>query len=192
MVCKRAIILHGLKGYPEENWFPWLKNALEHQSYITDVPHLITSPDERYRSWHDQLLNTIGGFCEYDLVIGHSLGSAFALRLLEESNSNIFGLFLVSGFSRPIDFPPYNEMIQSFVLHTFPWDSILKKVDVKFIYHSDNDPIVPLKLGLELGELMKTPVKLIPGAGHFNTESGYCRFEQLFIDIRSSISCRLS
>ena len=135
-------------------------------------------------NWHHQFLNTIGEIYEDDLIIGHSLGSAFALRLLEQSSSNIFGLFLVSGFLRPIDFPPYNEMIQSFVLHNFPWDSILKKVETKFIYHSNNDPIVPLKLGLELGEFMKTPVKIISGAGHFNIESGYSKFEQLFTDIQ--------
>ena len=33
------IIIHGIYGHPEENWFPWLKNKLEGMGY--EVFHLL-------------------------------------------------------------------------------------------------------------------------------------------------------
>ena len=37
---KNAIVIHGTEGYPEENWFPWLKKELEQKDYIVSVPQI--------------------------------------------------------------------------------------------------------------------------------------------------------
>lgn len=41
---KNAIIIHGTEGYPEENWFPWLKNELELIGYNVIVPQFPSPP----------------------------------------------------------------------------------------------------------------------------------------------------
>ena len=41
---KTAIIIHGTEGYPEENWFPWLKSELEIIGYQTFVPQFPSPP----------------------------------------------------------------------------------------------------------------------------------------------------
>ena len=39
-------IIHGTEGYPEENWFPWLKKELEQKGHIVFVPQFPTPPVE--------------------------------------------------------------------------------------------------------------------------------------------------
>jgi len=38
-----AFIIHGTGGYPEENWFPWLKKKLEEFNYKVFVPQFPTT-----------------------------------------------------------------------------------------------------------------------------------------------------
>ncbi len=37
-MTKRAFIIHGWDGYPEEGWFPWIKRELEKKGFITQIP----------------------------------------------------------------------------------------------------------------------------------------------------------
>ena len=39
-----VFIFHGTEGYPEENWFPWLKEKLEAKGYKVFVPQFPTPP----------------------------------------------------------------------------------------------------------------------------------------------------
>lgn len=39
-MSKRALIVHGWEGYPEEGWFPWLKQQLEEKDFIVTVPQM--------------------------------------------------------------------------------------------------------------------------------------------------------
>ena len=41
---KNVIIIHGTEGYPEENWFPWLKKNLEERGYNVTVPQFPSPP----------------------------------------------------------------------------------------------------------------------------------------------------
>ena len=51
------------------------------------------------------------------------------------------------------------------------------------MYHSDNDPYVPLEKGVALANGLGSEVILVEGAGHFNVEAGYTRFERLLEDM---------
>ena len=37
---KRAFIIHGWDGYPEEGWFPWLKAELEQRGFTVEIPSM--------------------------------------------------------------------------------------------------------------------------------------------------------
>jgi len=53
-----------------------------------------------------------------------------------------------------------------------------------FIYHSDNDPYVPIECANELADKLGVKPKIIKNAGHFNEKAGYLEFEYLFNDIK--------
>ena len=56
-----------------------------------------------------------------------------------------------------------------------------------FVFHSDNDPYVSLGNGKELAKNLNTNLIFIHNAGHFNTSSGYTKFEVLFEKIKNII-----
>ena len=46
-----AFIFHGTGGYPEENWFPWLKRELESLDYKVIVPQFPTPENQTLENW---------------------------------------------------------------------------------------------------------------------------------------------
>src|SRR3989339_1682594 len=95
-VMATIFIFHGVNGHPEENWFPWLKSKLEelgHQVIVPQFPHADHPQLDEWLAFFGQrkpLLN------DEAIVIGHSLGSAFALRLLEQSDLPVRATLLVA------------------------------------------------------------------------------------------------
>ncbi len=122
------------------------------------------------------------------ILIGHSLGAPFILHLLERANSEVYACFFVAGFLRELNLLKFDKLNKSFLILPFDWDTICSKVKHSFVYHSDNDPYVPLELGQELAEKLKTELTLIPSAGHINAEFGYTKFPKILDDIKR-LSC---
>jgi len=79
-----VFIFHGTFGYPEENWFPWLKRQMENQGIKTYVPKFPTPKGQSLTSW----LKAFKPYEKYidkeTIFVGHSLGPVFILRLLEK------------------------------------------------------------------------------------------------------------
>lgn len=75
-------IFHGTGGYPEENWFPWLKEELEKEGMKVFVPQFPNPDKPKVSEW----LNTLKEYERYlneeTILIGHSLGGIFLLRVL--------------------------------------------------------------------------------------------------------------
>ena len=184
---RTAFIFHGTEGYPEENWFPWLKKELERIGFSVIVPQFPTLKNQSLESWlkvfeqHEHLLSPD------TILIGHSLGGAFLLRVLEKYNVKIRAAFLVAA---PIGILPIKnyDSDKLFVLQPFDWQKIKSRAGKFAIFHSDNDPFVSLGNGEELARQLGTKLTLVPNAGHFNTKSGYTKFELLLEKIKESIS----
>lgn len=154
---KRVFIIHGWEGYPEEGWFPWLKNTLEKEGFRVYVPKMPNSQNPQLSEWLSHLQKIVINPDPSTYFVGHSLGCITILRYLENlpQNIKIGGAVLVAGFPEPIGY----EELNSF----FPAPLNYKKIKShtsKFIaIHSDNDPYVTLQNGEILKE--KLGAKLI-------------------------------
>lgn len=179
---KNAIIIHGTEGYPEENWFPWLKNELEQLGYIVNVPQFPSPPviPAKISEWFEVLENY--EINEDTLLIGHSLGGIFTLRILEKLINPVKAAFFVG---TPVGIKPIKFYDRDFAFSgfNFNWNKIRKNAKRFVAFHSDNDPYVALTNGEILAEKLGIKLNFVPNSGHFNAQAGYTKFPALLQEI---------
>ncbi len=177
---KEVLIFHGTEGYPEENWFPWLKGVLEGKSVKTSVPQFPSPKDlpAKVDEWFQVLKDYQKSFNEDTIIVGHSLGGVFLLKILEKLDKPIGTAVFVG---TPIGVKPIlnYDRDKSFAGFDFDWEKIKKNARNFIVYQSDDDPYVGLANGEELARNLGVKLSFIPGAGHFNTKAGYTKFEDL-------------
>lgn len=176
-------IIHGVGGYPEENWFPWLKKELEKLGHHVIAPQFPTPENQILKSWLKKLEEYKEFITPETLFVGHSLGVPFILNIIERQP--IKAAFLVAGFTGKAG-NEFDGSMKTFAQRSFDWKQIRKKCGNFVIFHSDNDPYVQLIKAEELARHLGVKVNLVKGAGHFNAAAGYKSFEALLKSIRST------
>ena len=181
---KNAVILHGTNGNPEENWFPWLKNELEKKDYEVIVPQFPSPPvvPAKISEWFDVLKQYEQKINEDTLLIGHSLGGVFTLRILEKLDQPVKAAFFTG---TPIGVKPilnYDRDV-AFSGFDFDWEKIKQNAKRFVVFQSDDDPYVGLENGKQLASKLGVELNFIPNAGHFNKRAGYTQFSQLLEEI---------
>jgi len=182
------IIIHGTRGSPEENWFPWLAQELRKDSLQVSVPRFPTPEGQSLENWRRVFAEEFNSLDSQTVLVGHSIGVAMALRLLEASSSPVKGSFLVSGWHGLLNLPEFDPLIESFFREPFDYEGIGRKYGYCKMYHGSNDPYVPVKMGKELADQLGVPLEVISGGGHLSAESGYTEFPGLLSDIRTCLN----
>jgi len=179
-----VIIVHGTGGNPKGNWFPWLKNELEKLGYKVFVPKFPTPKNQSLESWLKVFENYQQYLNEDSIVIGHSLGPAFLLSVIENLKYPIKSAYFIAGFTGLLGIPKFDKLNKTFTTKIFDWAKIKKNCKGFFVINSDNDPYVPLEKGKELAKNLGTDLIVIKNAGHINKESGYNKIEFLLDKIK--------
>jgi len=179
-----VFIFHGTEGYPEENWFPWMKEKLEAKGCKVIVPQFPTPPivPAKISEWFDVLKKYEKDINEDTILIGHSLGGIFTLRILEKLEHSVKAVFLIG---TPIGIQPitFYDRDVSFCGFDFDWQTIKTKARHFDVFQSDNDPFVSFGNGEQLAKELGVELTFIPNAGHFNKEAGYLSFPDLLTKI---------
>jgi uncharacterized protein len=182
-------IFHGTEGYPGENWFPWLKQQLEKKGYTVFVPQFPSPPiiPSKITEWFEVLKNYEQYINKDTILIGHSLGGVFTLRILEKLEHTVKATFLIGA---PIGVRPIlnYDRDSSFSGFSFDWDAIKKNAGDTVVFHSDNDPYVGLENGKQLAKNLGVKLSFVPNAGHFNAKAGYLKFEKLLEKVNKILS----
>lgn len=173
-------IFHGTEGYPEENWFPWLREKLEARGHKVIVPQFPSPPivPAKISEWFEVFKNYEEFINEDAIIIGHSLGGVFALRVLEKLKQPVkAAIFTGTPIGvRPITFYDRDSSFSGF---SFDWPAIKASSKNFLVFQSDDDPFVSLANGEELAKKLGVELCFIPHAGHFNKKAGYLKFEEL-------------
>ncbi|MFA6077217.1 MAG: alpha/beta fold hydrolase [Candidatus Paceibacterota bacterium] len=177
-------IFHGTEGHPNENWFPWLKEKLEAKGNKVFVPQFPSPPvvPAKISEWFEVLKEYEQYINEDTILIGHSLGGVFTLRVLEQLKHPIKGAFLTG---TPIGVRPNlnYDRVNGFSGFNFDWGKIKKNAKHFDVFQSDNDPYVGLDNGKELAKNLEVELTFIPNAGHFNKRAGYLSFPDLLAKV---------
>jgi len=99
-VTKRVFIIHGWDGYPEENWFPWLRAELEKRGFEVHVPQLPDAGNPRIQNWVPAVAKVVGKPDRDTYFVGHSMGCQTIARYLESlpDKTKVGGAVFVAGF----------------------------------------------------------------------------------------------
>ncbi len=181
-----AFIFHGVWGYPDENWFPWLKKELLKRGLDVYIPDFPTPENQTLDNWLKVFKNYHAFFGENSILIGHSLGTVFILNLLEQIEIQIKAAFFIAPFQDFLEHEKIDPLIVTFIKKNFNWNKITSNCAQFFIYYSDDDQYIPLEQPRTVATKLRTQnIKLFHKAGHFNLDTGYSTFPKLLDDINS-------
>lgn len=172
-------IFHGTAGHPGENWFPWARHEFEARGYEVIIPQFPTPEGQSLAAWRTVLETHLSKITEASMLIGHSLGGLFLLRVLETLAHPVAASVFVGA---PVGVRPiknYDADSAFAAGFDFDWPSIRTHAGRATVFHSDNDPYVSLGNGQELARQLGVELTMVPGAGHFNASAGYTEFPQL-------------
>jgi len=189
MFKRNVFIIHGSYGEPNENWFPWLKDELTTLNFEVIIPMFPTPDNQSLFSWREVFYEHISKLNKDSLIIGHSLGPAFILDILQSIDFKIFGAFMVVPFTGLLYNPAFDKINHSFTVRDFNWEKIKSNCSNIYTYFSDNDPYVPQSKSIIVSNELNAIKKIISNAGHFNSNAGYTTFEVLLNDIKQC--CKL-
>lgn len=173
-----VFIFHGVGGHSKENWFPWLKNQLEAAHVRVIVPDFPNPDHPTLNEWSDSFRQYDKLLDEKTIFVGHSLGAAFALRLLEHMQKPLRACFLVAPVWGVMG-NQFDPVMKTFTEHPYDWKTIRRNAKHFSVIHSDNDPYITLSQAEELAKHLETTVLLVPRGGHLNTSAGFTEFPLL-------------
>jgi predicted alpha/beta hydrolase family esterase len=179
----RVIIVHGSYGSADGNWFPWLASRIQELGHESVVPQFPTPAGQSLSNWLRVFDEQVGALSPDTVLIGHSLGVAFVLRLLERAVEPIAAAYLVAGFLGSLGLPDFDGINKEFAVPAVDWLQVTRAARSFFVYGSDDDPYVPLSRVEAIAAALGVPVTLIKQGGHLNKESGFSTFPGLLADL---------
>ena len=182
---RRCLIIHGITGNDQENWFPWFKKRLENQEWKVSIPNLPNTNHPIVEEWGKALEKE---FKPNSIIVGHSLGVPAALNLVQTVGKKVDKLILVA----PVN-PEQNWTALKKSVPGIDWNAIKKFADIKFdwekinnlvnqiiFYYSNNDKYIPASsVDFYKKNLPEAVFKFIQDKGHFNTSSGIREFPEV-------------
>lgn len=179
---KNLFIFHGSFGSPYENWFPWLFNYLSENKLSTIVPFLPTPYGQSFENW-GRILDayvTANILTKNSIIVCHSSSSVFILKYAKSRNLVFNFLITVSGFnnffSGNSDFDKINA---EFYLEDAELTEASKAFKNRHSFFSNTDPYIPKEVLENFCANINSETHFVHAGGHFNTLSGYNKFEEL-------------
>ena len=167
---KTFIILHGWQESSGTRFYPWLKAQLESRQARAVVLDLPNSADPKENEQVDYVLKN-HKFDENTVLVGHSLGSVIAMKVLEKLPNKIAGLITVGGFANP-KFKDHPRPFEKNFNWKFNFKKIKKQAEFINVLQDMNDDAVADAQAQQLADVFDT--KVIKRAG----ESSHFRSEQ--------------
>lgn len=183
---KRAILIHGWSGNPENCWFPWLSGELEKNGFKVERPAMPDSDNPKIGPWVEHLAKTVGAPDAETILIGHSIGCQTILRYLQtlKEGEEIGGVFLVASWLliRGLG-GDENNTAKPWVETPIDFEKIKSHSPYFVSIFSDNDQFVPLENVERHQKLLNAKTIVEKQKGHFDDEAGVKELPVLLSEI---------
>ncbi|MBU1103954.1 MAG: alpha/beta fold hydrolase, partial [Nanoarchaeota archaeon] len=148
---KKAIIIHGWGGSPNEAIHKYLKRQLEAQGFNVQVPEMPNTEAPEIKTWIDHLKDLAPNPDKETFFIGHSVGCQTILRYLEKlpETTKVGGVVMIAPWMHLLDTAYENpeeekEIAKPWLETPIDWEKIKSRTDHFVAIFSDNDFCVPL------------------------------------------------
>lgn len=171
---KRVIIVHGWDGYPEEGWFPWLKDELEARGFAVSVPQLPDPGTPHINTWVPKITEIVGTPDAQTYFVGHSVGCQTIARYLAglPENTTVGGVVFVAGFFKRLTNLEDDEEVRTIAKEWLETPLDLKKIKTHLpksvAVFSDDDPFVPLDNQDDFRDKLDSRIIIEHQKGHFS------------------------
>ncbi|MFA5031048.1 MAG: alpha/beta hydrolase [Patescibacteria group bacterium] len=174
MAEKRAYIVHGWGGSPQDAWIPWLKKTLESKGILVSAPQMPDEEHPRIDLWVGFLDGMVIEPDENTFFIGHSIGCQTIMRyiqILPEGVKIGAALFVAGWFNLEHLSSADEERIArpwlTQPIHDEKFQSHVKKTAAVI---SENDPFGCSKENIERFKKLGTKITTIKNGGHLDSQ----------------------
>lgn len=168
---KKVLILHGWGGSDFPHWQSHLAIKLIENNYTVSFPSLPNRDFPNLQEWLLYLDNEIKHF-QPDIVVCHSLANILWFHYVNsyEMDYQIEKLMLVA----PVGPACKIKEISTFFPYEVPQDLKAKE---KIMACGDNDPYISIDEAYILHDILGIGLKVLEGAGHINTLTGFGKLD---------------
>jgi predicted alpha/beta hydrolase family esterase len=164
----RVIGIHGYKSAPGKNFWPWLERELRGRGFEVVIPELPNPAEPDRDLWTQTLLDAVAPLSDKDIIVGHSLGGAAALRFLEaaEARTTPHACVLIS--------TPWmirDERFSGFFLTELDHDVLMWRASKFVVLHAKDDSVIPVSSAQRYADIFHARLVTPELGGHFDGES---------------------
>lgn len=180
---KKAVLLHGTDGSPNDHWFPWLRKDLEKRGYDVFAPELPENHTPNRDVYEAFLKQSEWDFTD-NLLIGHSSGTTTILNLLmadwfpQVRSSVLVGTFLNEDLLDGQEWYEPGQFDNLFV-QEFDVEKIKSKCSEFIFVHGDNDHACSYDDAKEFCEQIGGDFITIKNGGHLSGGSGITEIPEI-------------
>ena len=175
-MTKRAFIIHGWDGCPDEGWFPWLKIELEKNGFQVHAPAMPESAEPKIEAWVSHLSKIVGDVDENTYFVGHSIGCQTILRFLESlpADKKVGGAAFVAGWFTlmTLKTDEEKEIAKPWLETPIDFDKAKQHTKKFFAVFSDDDEVVPQENKKLFEERLGAKTATEHAKGHFSGSDG--------------------
>ena len=170
---KRAYMIHGWGGFPENHWFPWLKKKLEEKKFQVIAPQMPDPENPKIETWVPYLKKIVGKPDQETFFVGHSIGCQTILRYLEQlpPEIKVGKVLFVGGWvnltSKATEDKNSKNLAKPWLKKSIDWKKVRLHSEHFTAIFSDDDPFVPAEDAQIFKENLKAKTIIVKGKGHF-------------------------
>lgn len=172
MQIRKALLIHGFEGASNSNWLPWLEKELLEQNWIVTNKTLPSPEHPDIQEIMNFLKDLTRDFGNRDIIVAHSLGAFFTIKLAELKE---FGaIFLVGPAIMEIDVGKFERIWPNSDINSLsnvigsgvsPNQCMAKK---KVVLLSSNDPYIHSHVSKEFDKSWQ--IHTLKNRGHLDAK----------------------
>lgn len=168
---KRAFIIHGWDGSPDDIWIPWLKKELEKNDFKVTAPQMPDPEEPKIDAWVPYLKELVGDVDTDTYFICHSIGCQTLLRYLETlpEDKKVGTILFVAPFTNLVNLEgeESERIARPWITRPLDWKRIRSHTGDIYCLFSTDDPWVPVSESEIFSNNLSAMTMVMENQNHF-------------------------